>query len=167
MNPSSSLSIMEQMKRDRFELLSAYLDGEVTSEERHQVETWLAHDPQVQRLHQRLLSLRQGFGAMPMPSADYSADQLVQGVFQTLERRKRRRLGWGGAAIAAMAVGAVSWLVPGTFTPSPQLATLPDSNSAGMIVPDDALMIALDQPIVDIPALPTSPNPKGNKQEIY
>ncbi|TVQ18654.1 MAG: Fis family transcriptional regulator [Leptolyngbya sp. DLM2.Bin15] len=158
---------MEQMKRDRFELLSAYLDGEVTSEERHQVETWLDQDPQVQRLHQRLLSLRQGFGAMPMIPADYSADQLVQGVFQTLERRKRRRLGWGGAAIAAMAVGAVSWLIPGTFMPSPQMANLPDPSSAISEVPDDALMIALDQPIVDIPLLPTSPNPKANKQEIY
>jgi hypothetical protein len=36
---------------DRFELLSAYIDGEVTAAERKQVEEWLATDPTVQQLH--------------------------------------------------------------------------------------------------------------------
>jgi anti-sigma factor RsiW len=166
MNPSSSLSIMEQMKRDRFELLSAYLDGEVTSDERHQVEDWLAHDPQMQRLYQRLLSLRQGFGALPTPPADYSADQLVAGVFQSLERRQRRRWSWGGAAIAATVVGVVSSLVPGLWTPSPQFGSRSTPEPVALDIPNDALMIALDQPIVDIPLLSSSPDPKGDKQPI-
>jgi len=31
---------MDMLKRDRFELLSAYLDGEVTAAQRQQVEDW-------------------------------------------------------------------------------------------------------------------------------
>jgi len=39
---------MDMLKRDRFELLSAYLDGEVTAAQRQQVEDWLGNDPEVQ-----------------------------------------------------------------------------------------------------------------------
>jgi hypothetical protein len=49
---------LDVTKRDRFELLSAYLDGEVSPEERRLVTTWLADDPETQCLYQRLLHLR-------------------------------------------------------------------------------------------------------------
>ncbi|MGB3136401.1 MAG: zf-HC2 domain-containing protein, partial [Nodosilinea sp.] len=35
---------LDATKRDRFELLSAYLDGEVTPEERQQVLFWIQHE---------------------------------------------------------------------------------------------------------------------------
>ena len=38
-------------QRDRFELLSAYIDGEVTAAERGQIEQWLTTDPEVQCLY--------------------------------------------------------------------------------------------------------------------
>ncbi len=41
---------MDMYQRDRFELLSAYLDGEVTAAERRQIEQWLATEPEVQSL---------------------------------------------------------------------------------------------------------------------
>uniref|UniRef100_A0ACD5GTL5 Anti-sigma factor family protein n=1 Tax=Desertifilum tharense IPPAS B-1220 TaxID=1781255 RepID=A0ACD5GTL5_9CYAN len=44
-NPNSSMGALDMLKRDRFELLSAYLDGEVTASERQQVENWLDTDP--------------------------------------------------------------------------------------------------------------------------
>lgn len=44
-HPPASSESLDNLKRDRFELLSAYLDGEVTSSERHQVEDWLRSDP--------------------------------------------------------------------------------------------------------------------------
>ena len=58
-------SVFDVTKRDRFELVSAYLDGEVTPAERLLVANWLAHDPEVQRLYRRLLLLRQAFRTMP------------------------------------------------------------------------------------------------------
>jgi Putative zinc-finger len=68
-NPRSSLGgqadlpfaeIPDPLKRDRFELLSAYLDGEVTAPERRQVEAWLKSDPKMQALYARMLKMQQG-----------------------------------------------------------------------------------------------------------
>ncbi|MEL6165322.1 MAG: zf-HC2 domain-containing protein, partial [Cyanobacteria bacterium J06628_3] len=56
-NTNNLTGAKNMVKRDRFELLSAYLDGEVTAAERRQVEEWLANDSSVQNLHKRLLSL--------------------------------------------------------------------------------------------------------------
>lgn len=53
---------IDMVKRDRFELLSAYLDGELTAAERRQVEELLANDQAVKCLYVRLLKLRQGCG---------------------------------------------------------------------------------------------------------
>ena len=49
-----------------FELLSAYLDGEVTSEQRQQVQELLKQDPETKALYQRLLALREGFQNLPV-----------------------------------------------------------------------------------------------------
>ncbi|MFG6104581.1 hypothetical protein U2F10_20115 [Leptothoe sp. EHU-05/26/07-4] len=52
----------------RFELLSAYLDDEVTAEERKLVAQWLMDDPNTQQMYQRLLMLRQAIRTAPVPS---------------------------------------------------------------------------------------------------
>lgn len=141
---------------DRFELLSAYLDGEVTAAERHQVETWLATDPQIQQLHARLLALRQElqtFGTM-QPPASVSADETVASVMQRLDRRPQRVVRWGGAAIAATLIGAVTLMVsPLGRSPIGQFAETPasDTSAAG-------LQIALDSPVIDIPNVDSFPN---------
>ena len=57
--------VLDVTKRDRFELVSAYLDGEVTPAERLVVTNWLANDCEVQRLYRRLLMLRQAFRSIP------------------------------------------------------------------------------------------------------
>ena len=41
-------------KRDCFELLSAYLDGEVTATERKQVEEWFSTDTSVKCLYKKI-----------------------------------------------------------------------------------------------------------------
>ena len=51
----------------RFELISAYLDDEVTTEERKLVAQWLMDDPSTQQLYQRLLMLRQAIRTAPVP----------------------------------------------------------------------------------------------------
>lgn len=136
--------------RDRFELLSAYLDGEVTANERRQIEAWLKHDSQVQCLYSRLLKLRQGMHTMPIP-ADRPIEQTVECVLLRLDRRRRKLVTWGGMAIAAMFVGAVSLNLPSAEYATSQIDTTPAQPDS------EALMIALDRPIIEIPKAPVSP----------
>lgn len=146
----ASVDGMDNLKRDRFELLSAYLDGEVTAAERRQVEDWLEHDPTVQRLHSRLLKLRQGLRSLTVPEPEYAVEETVQQVLSRLERRPRRFVAWGGVAVAAVFVGALSSVInPALRSPLPAVADNPVP-----AVPDEGLMIALDQPIMDIPEVP-------------
>lgn len=155
-NPSHPGSPNEA-QRDRFELLSAYLDGEVTATERKQVEEWLAHDPVVQRLHSRLLKLRQGFQSLPMPASERSVEQTIDQVFAQVERKPKLSLIWGGAAaIAALFVGVLSLGLPGQ-SPLPQVAQSPRSQPstttkpAPKTSPSEPLLVALDQPLVTLP----------------
>lgn len=51
-----------------FELLSAYVDNEVTSEERQLVEQWLQNESAIQQMYQQLLMLRQAIRTSPVPA---------------------------------------------------------------------------------------------------
>ena len=140
-------SPMDIYQRDRFELLSAYLDGEVTASERQQVQDWLDHDPVIQELHQRLTQLRYGLQTLPTPVSVTSADDLLAGVFAQEEQRQNRFrwVAWGGGAIAAAVVGALSFLAPQSPL-APRFAQTQEAE------PDTAsLLIAVSQPVVDIP----------------
>jgi anti-sigma factor RsiW len=144
---------------DRFELLSAYLDGEVTSAERQQVETWLASDLKMQQLHHRMLVVRQGFQNLPTPPAPQSVEQTIDAVFQRVDRRSKLRLIVGGAgAVAAGLVAVVAGLTISSDGPAPQLATAPqaglersqDSAASPANPASEELLIALDQPVLII-----------------
>ncbi len=140
-------SPMDIYQRDRFELLSAYLDGEVTASERQQVQDWLDHDPVIQELHQRLTQLRYGLQTLPIPVSETSADDLLAGVFAHEEQRhsRFRWVAWSGGAIAAAMVGALSFLAPQSPL-APRFAQTQEAE------PDAAsLLIAVSQPVVDIP----------------
>jgi anti-sigma factor RsiW len=162
---SSPLRALDVMHRDRFELLSAYMDGEVTADERRQVEEWLANDPTVQRLHERLLKLRQSFQAMPIPVPEKcSVDNTVDSVLARVERRPRTALLWGGFAIAAVAIGAVSSLFLGNQSPAPQLAqsTREATQQPATDSSSEPLLVALDKPLISMP--PSSVTPQtGSK----
>jgi len=150
------------MPRDRFELLSAYLDGEVSAADRRQVEEWLANDPTVQRLHARLLKLRQGLQTMPIPEATQSVQHTVDQVLARVDRRPKRAMVWGGAAIAALFLGAVGSLTLGNRGSSPQFAQAPQVSpqvQAQSTQPDtgaEPLLVALDKPLVAIPKTPVA-----------
>lgn len=147
---NSPLGTLDMQKRDRFELLSAYLDGEVTAAERRQVQEWLDTDPQVQQLYNRLLKLRSALRTVPIQQ-EVSADQTIDAFFDRLDRRPTRRWRWGGVAIAAVFVGALATLLPGRDSLVPQLAQSPTPSS-------EPLMVALNEPLVNIPkAAVTSP----------
>ncbi|MEG4145921.1 zf-HC2 domain-containing protein [Microcoleus sp. Pol12B5] len=150
------------MMRDRFELLSAYLDGEVTATERRQVEEWLTNDPTTKRLYSRLLMMQQSFQAMPVPAAQQSAEELATKVLQRVERKPKQTWILGGGAIAALLVAVVSGVGGGRqlFTPQFALSPVP-AESDGLIMalneplvemvnPND-LMLGVNAPIMDIP----------------
>lgn len=145
---NQSIGTMDMLKRDRFELLSAYLDGEVTAAERRQVEEELANDPESQRLYQRLLKLRQGFQTMPVAAAQQPIEQTIELVYQRVHRRSRRRaVAWGGSAVAAVILGAVS-----TVLPTRQILQM--AKSPSQIEP---LRVALNSPVVEIPKAVIAP----------
>lgn len=152
------MDTLDILKRDRFELLSCYLDGEVTAAERKQVEHWLATDPETQHLHARLLSLRHGLQSLPVPS-EQPAEQLSERVFARVNRPRLRLVLGVAGAVAAVFVGTLTGLLPGNQLLTPQVAEQPpvESNSP------EALMLALDQPPVEIPQAPV----KAGKDGLY
>lgn len=145
--PSEENEMRQQ--NSRFELLSAYLDGEVTPSERKHIQEWLDSDPKMQRLYTQLLRLRQEIPHLPIPAPEQSAEQLSESVFQTIDRRRNAKRGyfWGGVAIAAVVIGALSHFLVKHDSPMPQMAQTPATPSA------EPLMIALNHPAVEIPPL--------------
>lgn len=141
----SPVEPIDHLKRDRFELLSAYLDGEVSASDRRQIEAWLASDASAQQLYARLLKLRQGLHGLrtlPVP-AERPVEQTVSQVMKRLERKPKRTVAWGGvAAAAALFAGAVTTVVAPSYL-SPHVNVISQS--------DSQLMIALDRPVIDIP----------------
>lgn len=138
---------MDSLQRDRFELLSAYIDGEVTAAERKQVQELLANNADMQRLHSRLTKLRQGLQKLPVPATEATAQKTAQQVFTRIDRgRVRRTVVWGGAALAAVFVSALSGIFPGSQSLVPQLAQAPEQEIA-----TEPLMIAVNRPVIEIP----------------
>jgi anti-sigma factor RsiW len=152
--PSDSLY---ETPKDRFELLSAYLDGEVTATERRQVEEWLANDPTVQQLHARLLKLRQAFRSIPAPTPSQPVEAAIDQVFDKIERRPNLSLVRGvntrrfaiPMSVAAMFVGAVTVFglnrLQSPSVPQPVAVQQSEPLETG------GLMVALDQPVVAMP----------------
>ncbi len=139
------------LHRDRFELLSAYIDHEVTADERRQVEAWINEDPAFAKMHRRMTKLQLGFQQLPSPVMAEHVDLTIAKVLKKLHRPRpdwRVLTGIGGAVAAAAAIAVVT-LFPNT---SPQLATkstntaTKSSDQLQMPAPS-TLMIALDQPI--------------------
>ncbi|MEX0269988.1 anti-sigma factor [Leptolyngbyaceae cyanobacterium UHCC 1019] len=155
---NSSARSLDAVQRDRFEMLSAYMDGEVTADERRTVEEWLANDPTVQKLHTRLLRLRQTFQAMPVPSTDEKAvQQTVDAVLARIDRRPRFSVIWGGVALAAVAVGAISTSLMGDRSPFFQMAqSSRDPAQTQTAAKPEPLLIALDEPLIAISKTPVA-----------
>jgi anti-sigma factor RsiW len=132
---------------ERFELLSAYLDGEVTATERQQVEAWLATDRAFQQQYRQMQNIHVAFPLMTVPSS-HSAEALAEGVFAQIDRNRNRRLSWiGGGAIAATLLAAVTGLGGLFGDRSPQLQFA--AHKANTPAP---LMVALNDPILTMPA---------------
>jgi anti-sigma factor RsiW len=154
---NESTGAMDMMKRDRFELLSSYLDGEVTAAERRLVEKWLSDDPTVQSLHKRLLKLRQGLRKMPVSEPKQPIEETVKQVLARLHRRSRLTMLYTSGTIAACVIGAVSGLLLNNESKVPQIADKPPVLSTPQVqsppppVFSSPLMIAINNSVVPIP----------------
>lgn len=158
---------MDSQQRDRFELLSAFIDGEVTAAERKQVQELLATDPEMQRLHSRLLMLRQGLQKLPVPVAETTTQQTAQQVFSKIDRRRNlRTVIWGGGAIAALFVSALSGIIfPGTQSPLGNFAANSIDPQKQEVASEQPLMIAVNRPLLDIPKAAVS-SPKSLEPSV-
>ncbi|MCM0592836.1 MAG: zf-HC2 domain-containing protein [Gloeotrichia echinulata IR180] len=167
---NESTGAKDMVKRDRFELLSAYLDGEVTAAERRQVEEWLANDAGVKCLYARLLKLRQGLRNLPVPENQQPIETTIQKVFARLRRRSQFVWACSGAAVAACVIGAVSGVLPGGESKTLQLAQQriaePAKTTPVIAVPASPLMVALNNPVIEIPkaAVARSAKPANHRQ---
>ena len=94
--------------RSAFELISSYIDGEVTSAERRQVEHWLGTDQRMRGLYHRLLRIRMALRSMPIPVSQASVEQTMHAVQSKAESQTKRILGWVGIVAALLAVS--TWL---------------------------------------------------------
>lgn len=88
-------------------LLSAYVDGEVTPEERRQVEEWLRHDPEAQRAYRQLVEVRELLRRLPVRPAPRDLEDRILHAAQAWTRagppQALRRAVWVGALVAAAA----------------------------------------------------------------
>jgi len=132
-----------------FELLSAYLDGEVTAQQRQEVQELLANDPEIQSLYKRLLYLRDEFQNLPTPQPQYTPQQLSSKVFAKVDQENRRRKTylWGGVAIATVVVATIGEVLNGNRTPLLQMA-----NQDNLHNKEENLVIALNEPVISIPS---------------
>ncbi|MBW4639441.1 MAG: hypothetical protein KME05_14630 [Gloeocapsa sp. UFS-A4-WI-NPMV-4B04] len=121
---------MDMHERDRFELLNAYLDGEVTAAERRQIEDWLTTDSAAQCLYSRALELRQKWQIMSPPAQQPVASEVKQ-MFSC--RKKPNAVLWEATVLAAVLLGALLGVVPERQSPvlpmaqGPQLTVKPES----------------------------------------
>jgi anti-sigma factor RsiW len=144
---------LDVVKRDRFELLSAYLDGEVTPDERRLVDRWLREDDAAQCLYHRLLHLREGFHGLCQSSwSPPPADETAQGVINRLNHRFNLTCMAGFAAAAIAVVGTLSGAIAGRHWGQGFLqARLSEEPADTTMAPTAPLHIALDQPAITIP----------------
>lgn len=136
---------------DCFELLSAYIDGETTASQRHQVQTWLDRDPQVKRLYTQLLALQSQMQQSVAPPCEKSVTEITSEVFQSIDssHRRQRRLILTGTAIAASMVAAITGVFGGNAPLRMNMAAL--DNSTNLNAPRETLAIALNKPAINIP----------------
>lgn len=136
---------------DRFDLLSAYLDGEVTTAERQQVQYWLETDEQFQRQYRQCLRLHQGLTHLPPPAVSALPSALSDQLFRKLDRQRHQRH-WaiaGGLALLALATTLFSQLNGADTFFAPKLA---QKFSTPAQLKPEPLMLALNRPLVEIPA---------------
>ncbi len=149
---------------EQFELLSAYLDDEVTTSERYEVEALLESDEAFAQHYRQMLRIQTSLPTMSVPSTRQSPEALAAAVFAEIDRPRQHKMRIiGGGAIAAGLLSVVAGLTGLIGNDSqPQFAK---GNAPAPI------MVALNDPILSIPVkaegmqVPVS-TPEVNAEEV-
>ncbi|MCC0176226.1 anti-sigma factor [Waterburya agarophytonicola K14] len=141
---------IEDSTPNSFELLSAYLDGELSALEVKQVQTWLDKDPNFKQLYTQLLALQGQIQHSVAPPSEKSTEEITKEVFRSIDRHRRwqLKLVWVGSAVVASAIAGIFGVFGGFSPLSPQLAQV---NSPNNLTNSVMLAVALDRPAIDIP----------------
>lgn len=148
----SSMMIPEE----RFELLSAYIDGEVTEAEEQLVEQWMSDDADFRHVYHQQLKLRQALIDLPVPVAVNSSvkrdtDVMINRVMAEIDKRSQRRK-WKLAGIG-ISVAAVVGVFGSLFTlnTNPQFSPVSNSIKSPAQVKEEPILIAMEEPLVPLP----------------
>ncbi len=145
--PAVSSNDDSSLPRDCFELLSAYIDGELSPSERNQVQHLLDREPKIKNLYIQLLALQGQIQSSTAPPSNKSVEEITAGVFQSIKhRRRQRRVVWGVSAIAVSVVAGMAGLIPG-FAPGLKMAKILDSRGTQPVM----LAVAVNKPAINIP----------------
>lgn len=118
------------MDEQRFEQISAYLDGELSGPQKQQVEQWLECDPEARQIYQDLSRLNREFARLvPHISDSELADRVLQQISLS-----RRWFGGGVAAAAAVALAVLGFWPQSLLEPvqQAQLPLVDDARTDGL-----------------------------------
>lgn len=151
----------EDSTLDYFELLSAYVDGELSTSQKNQVQALIDRDPQIKQVYTQLLALHSQMQHSIAPPSEKSVDEITRGVFRLVEHRRsrRRKLVWGTGAIAASLFAIISGMIPG-ISPASKMAKL--DAPAAVNSPAFMLAVAVNKPAINIPKSATGYSSKTN-----
>lgn len=160
---------------DPYEWLSAYIDNELSPDERQRVEAYLATNLQWQETYQRLSRLSQGFKGLQNLELK-ALEQVSPTPVSRISKRITEQTGLWLFGLAATVLGGLGLLFslmesswsdpvrvespvgvsvavvpspPETIAPANTLASQPEANSAS-----SGLSVVLDQPILALPEVP-------------
>ncbi len=138
-----------EIPTDCFELLSAYIDGELSAAEKSQVQRWLDQDPKIKNLYTQLLTLQGNMQLSLAPPSDKSVAEITTGVFKSIDRRRQRRLVFTGGAIAASILATITALIPGITPSGLRIAEI--ENTGNLVSTPIMLAVAVNKPAINIP----------------
>lgn len=142
---------------DRFEQLSAFIDGELSETEQAEVQRWLALDPNARAQYRQLLQMQSGFSRLAVPeSVRNSGETTAELVLERLEQPRwlpnpKTRWGQFSRRYAPIAAGAIA-----AFT----------GWATWDILHPPEPMVSLDMPPVVIPTL-VSESPATQEAGTY
>ena len=132
---------MTDRERLSEDMISAYVDGELSAEQRAAVEQELATSVAWSAVLVEITDVRARVRALPVPVAPAGFwDALLEGrdAIHPGRRRLGGPLGWAAGGVAA-AVVAVAFLVPAPHRASPSVATLVDSHATRSSLSQDPI----------------------------
>lgn len=119
----------------KFELLSSYLDGEVTAPEKAQVELWLTTDRDFADCYQEQLKLQQMWR---VPVSHTPLELSLEQTWHHIQTKQKQR--WLGRGIALLSLGLVSFG-----------GLLVSQRYSWQQAQEEPLILALEQPLLPMP----------------